>query len=71
MRRFLDPAKEEAYLQSVDVEMQKQPMKQFNRLPPSLQKGEGYVYDITTHVVKNKELCAPPPHRTSAGRWPR
>jgi len=28
------------------------------RLPPSLQKGEGYLYDITTHTVKNEELYA-------------
>ena len=39
------------------------------RLPPSLQKGEGYVYDITTHAVKNKELYdrkkAPTPYSST------
>jgi len=53
---YLDPSKEDAFQRSQEVEMAKQPMKQFNRLPPSLQKGEGFVYDITTHVVKNKDL---------------
>jgi len=53
---YLDPNKEEAFLAERMIELSKQPMKQFDRLPPSLQKGEGYVYDITTHVVKNKDL---------------
>jgi len=53
---YLDPEKEHAYLRGVEAESAKQPMKQFNRLPPSLQKGEGYVYDITTHTIKNHEL---------------
>ena len=44
-----------------------QPTKQFNRLPPSMQRGEGYVYDITSHQVKNEALYA----RKSAAeqRW--
>jgi len=54
--KYIHPAKEEAYLEQQRQQDAKQPMKQFNRLPPSLQKGEGFVYDITTHVVKNKEL---------------
>lgn len=36
--------------------MARQPLKHFNRLPPSLQKGEGFIYDITTHGIKNKDL---------------
>ena len=54
--KFVHPDKE-AYYQAVEAEeTAQQPMKSFNRLPPSLQKGEGYVYDITTHVVKNEDL---------------
>ncbi|KAL1500218.1 hypothetical protein AB1Y20_012887 [Prymnesium parvum] len=54
--RYLDAHKEQAYVKTIEDELTKQPMKQYNRLPPSLQKGEGHVYDITTHVIKNKDL---------------
>lgn len=53
---FVDPEKEAQFHKAKEAELREQPMKQFNRLPPSLQKGEGYVYDITTHQVKNNEL---------------
>jgi uncharacterized membrane protein YgcG len=53
---YLDPTKEEQYQELVQHELGKQEMKSFNRLPPSLQKGEGFVYDITTHQVKNQSL---------------
>ncbi|KAL3911618.1 MAG: hypothetical protein SGPRY_008625 [Prymnesium sp.] len=54
--RYVDPSKEEAYEQHNKKEMARQPLKQFNRLPPSLQRGEGFIYDITTHGIKNKDL---------------
>merc|ERR1712060_831018 len=65
--KYVDPAKEQSMLDHAKAIEEKQPMKQFNRLPPSLQKGEGYVYDITSHQVKNKELY----ERKQAGeqRW--
>jgi len=53
---YLQPDKEAAYQGAIDDELSRQPMKSFNRLPPSLQKGEGFVYDITTHQVKNDGL---------------
>ena len=53
---FVDPDKEAAYQDMIAMELEKQPLKQFNRLPPNLQRGEGFVYDITTHQVKNEEL---------------
>lgn len=55
---YLQPEKEAAFQDAVSRELSKQPMKSFNRMPPSLQKGEGFVYDITTHQVKNGELYA-------------
>jgi len=55
---YLQPEKEAAFQDAVSRELSKQSMKSFNRLPPSLQKGEGFVYDITTHQVKNGELYA-------------
>ena len=33
-------------------------MKAFYAMPPGYQRSEGYVYDITTHDVKNKDLYA-------------
>ena len=53
---YLMPEKEEMFQEFMTTELAKQPMKSFNRLPPSLQKGEGFVYDITTHQVKNEDL---------------
>lgn len=53
---YLLPQKEAAYQELVQQELLKQDLKQFNRLPPSLQRGEGFVYDITTHQVKNEAL---------------
>ena len=38
------------------IAMGHQPMKQFNRLPPSMQKAEGYVCSITNHTVQNADL---------------
>lgn len=54
--KFVHPEKEAAYTEFLETELSKQPLKSFNRLPPSLQKGEGFVYDITTHQVKNEAL---------------
>jgi len=54
--QYLEPDKEAAYQEFIGHELSKQGMKSFNRLPPSLQRGEGFVYDITTHQVKNEEL---------------
>jgi len=53
---YIDPSKEQRFQEMMEHELSYQPMKSFNRLPPSLQKGEGFVYDITTHQVKNDEL---------------
>lgn len=53
---YLQPDKEAAYQKMLEGELAKQPMKSFNRMPPSLQKGEGFIYDITTHQVKNDDL---------------
>jgi hypothetical protein len=33
-----------------------QPLKQFNKLPPSYQQGEGQVYSITNFSVQNPQL---------------
>ena len=39
--------------------MAEQPMKQFYKLPPSTQRSEGFVYDITSSTtIKNAELNA-------------
>jgi len=54
--KYVDPAKEQAALDRKAADEKLQPVKAFNQLPPSLQKGEGYVYDITTGIVKNQEL---------------
>ena len=54
--KYIHPDKEAFYQAREAEERERQPMKAFKRLPPSLQRGEGYVYDITTHVVKNQEL---------------
>merc|ERR1712039_1126211 len=64
---FVDPAKEQQMQQKQKDSEEAQSMLSFNRLPPSLQKGEGYVYDITSHQVKNQELY----DRKQAGeqRW--
>lgn len=53
---FYDPSKEAGQRALEAQRMKEQPMKAFNRLPPSLQKGEGHVYDIITHSVKNEAL---------------
>lgn len=53
---FYDPAKEAGQRALEAKRMSEQPMKSFKRLPPSLQKGEGHVYDITTHSVKDEAL---------------
>ena len=60
---YIDPNKEERYQTLVATELGRQGMKSFNRLPPSLQKGEGFVYDITTHCVKNDDLYALEQHK--------
>jgi len=64
---FVDPIKEQAMQGLAKEREEAQSMLQFNRLPPSMQKGEGYVYDITSHQVKNKDLY----DRKQAGeqRW--
>ena len=39
--------------------MEEQPMKQFYKLPPSTQRSEGFVYDITSSsTIKNADLNA-------------
>ena len=43
MGKFLHPDKEAQYQEMLKNELAKQPLKSFNRLPPSLQKGEGFV----------------------------
>jgi len=53
---YINPHKEAAFQEAMEIELEKQPMKSFHRMPPSLQKGEGFVYDITTHQVKNEDL---------------
>ena len=54
---YAHPAKEAATSEAEAAELQKQPKKAFSRLPPSLQKSEGYVYDITSPaIVKDEEL---------------
>lgn len=64
---FYDDSKEAAQLAREARVTEEQPMKSFRRLPPSLQKGEGYVYDITTHSVKNDELLQR--KKTAERRW--
>ena len=54
--KYIHPEKEAAFQTMMAGELAKQPTRSFNRLPPSLQKGEGFVYDITTHQVKSDEL---------------
>jgi hypothetical protein len=44
--------KEERFQDFMANELAGQSMKSFNRLPPSLQRGEGFVYDITTHQAR-------------------
>ena len=55
---YLDPAKEAHYQGVAAKEAEEQPMKAFYAMPPGYQRSEGYVYDITTHDVKNKDLYA-------------
>jgi len=56
LQHYIQPEKEAAFQDFLAAETVKQPMKSFNRLPPSLQKGEGFVYDITSHEIKNAGL---------------
>ena len=55
---YYNEDKEAAYHEIKEAAMEEQPMKQFYKLPPSTQRSEGFVYDITTHLVKNEELYA-------------
>jgi len=55
--KYVHPDKEAAALAAEAEDQLQQPMKAFNKLPPALQKGEGFVYDITSPaLVKNQEL---------------
>ena len=53
---FYDPSKEARQREVEAKSAVEQKMKAFKRMPPSYQKGEGNIYDITTHVVKNEAL---------------
>ena len=63
---YVMPEKEARFQEAMASELAKQPLKSFNRLPPSLQKGEGFVYDITTHQVKSEDLYAKEQRREEA-----
>jgi hypothetical protein len=56
---YLDDDKEAAFQVLKAAAMEEQPMKQFYKLPPSTQRSEGFVYDITSSsTIKNAELNA-------------
>lgn len=54
--KFHDPDKEARFRQLKSATEAEQPLKQFKKLPPSYQQGEGYVYSITNFSVQNPEL---------------